>query len=154
MVELKDCQQQETESKLQFHSQLTLMAQVLVPCWNQMHICIFESLQLEGSCVGTSCLRLFSSAVLALCSRAGRAVQNLFLALEDLNDPVMEMGLFTSVMSWEAQRHSSSKWGFGGIVFLNMRCTDGSMPFMRTQLCGCHKALANPDIQSLGIFNG
>ena len=29
-----------------------LMAQVLVPCWNQMHITIFESLQLEGSYVG------------------------------------------------------------------------------------------------------
>ena len=52
MVELKDCQQQETEGKLQFHSCLTLMAQVLVLCWNQMHVRIFESLQLEGSYVG------------------------------------------------------------------------------------------------------
>ena len=50
--ELKDHQQQEMEGKLQFHSHLTLMAQVLVPCWNQMHICIFESSQLEGSYVG------------------------------------------------------------------------------------------------------
>ena len=23
-----------------------------VPCWNQMHLCIFESLRLEGSYVG------------------------------------------------------------------------------------------------------
>ena len=37
---------------LQFHSLLTLMAQVLVPCWNQMHICIFESSKIEGSYVG------------------------------------------------------------------------------------------------------
>ena len=29
-----------------------LMAQVLVPCWNQMHILIFESSQLEGSYLG------------------------------------------------------------------------------------------------------
>ena len=36
MVELKDHQQKE-EGKLQYHSRLTLMAQVLVPCWNQMH---------------------------------------------------------------------------------------------------------------------
>ena len=40
------------EGKLQCCSYLTLMVQVLVPYWNQMHICIFESLQLEGSCVG------------------------------------------------------------------------------------------------------
>ena len=34
-------------------SYLTLMAQVLVvPCGNQMHVRIFESLQLEGSYVG------------------------------------------------------------------------------------------------------
>ena len=39
MVELKDHQQKEMEGKLQFHSCLTLMAQVLVPCWNQMHVC-------------------------------------------------------------------------------------------------------------------
>ena len=84
----------------------------------------------------------------------GLLVKSICLALEDLNDPVMEMGLFTSVMIWEAQRHSSSKWGFGGVVFLNMRYTDVSVIFMRTQLCGCHKALANLDIQSLGIFNG
>ena len=32
MVELKDGQQQEMEGKLQFHSCLTLMTQVLVPC--------------------------------------------------------------------------------------------------------------------------
>ena len=52
MVELKDRQQQETECKLQFHSRLTLMAQVLVPCWNQIHVRIFESLQLKGLYVG------------------------------------------------------------------------------------------------------
>ena len=28
------------------------MAQVLVPCWNQMHVHIFESSQLEGPYVG------------------------------------------------------------------------------------------------------
>ena len=50
--EQKDHQQQEMEGMLQFHSRLTLMAQVPVPCWNQMHICIFESSQLEGSYVG------------------------------------------------------------------------------------------------------
>ena len=42
MVELKDRQQQETKSKLQLHSCLTLMARVLVPCWNQMCVHIFE----------------------------------------------------------------------------------------------------------------
>ena len=52
MAELKARQQQETEGKLQFHSRLTLMAQVLAPCWNQMHVRIFESSQLEGSYVG------------------------------------------------------------------------------------------------------
>ena len=46
---LRDHQQQEMEGKLQFHSCLTMMAQVLVPCWNQMHISFFESSQLEGS---------------------------------------------------------------------------------------------------------
>ena len=48
MAEQKDRQQQETEGKLQFHSCLMLMAQVLVPCWNQMYVPIFESSQLEG----------------------------------------------------------------------------------------------------------
>ena len=38
--------------KLQFHSCLMLMAQVLASCWNQMHISIFESSQLEGLYVG------------------------------------------------------------------------------------------------------
>ena len=51
MVELKDHQQQETEGKLQFHSGLTLMAQVLVPCWNQMQARITERSQREGSYV-------------------------------------------------------------------------------------------------------
>ena len=32
------------EGKLQCHLRLTSMAQVLVPCWNQMHVHIFESL--------------------------------------------------------------------------------------------------------------
>ena len=48
IVKLKEGQQQETEGKLHFHSRVTLMAQVLVPCWNQMHVCTFESLQLDG----------------------------------------------------------------------------------------------------------
>ena len=52
MAELKDCQPQETEGKLHFHLQLTLMTQVLVPCWNQMHVCITESPQVEVSYVG------------------------------------------------------------------------------------------------------
>ena len=30
----------------------TLMAQVLAPCWDQVHMCIFESSQSEGSYVG------------------------------------------------------------------------------------------------------
>ena len=51
MVEVKDGQQEEMEGKLQFHSHLMLMAQVLVPCWNQVHVCSFESSQLEGSYV-------------------------------------------------------------------------------------------------------
>ena len=41
MVELKDHQQWETEGKLQFHSRLTLMAQVLVPCWIQFYLASF-----------------------------------------------------------------------------------------------------------------
>ena len=40
------------EGTLQFHSRLILLAQVLVACWNQIHLSIFESLQLEGSYVG------------------------------------------------------------------------------------------------------
>ena len=32
----------ETEGKLQCHSHLMLMAQVLVPYWNVMHVRIFE----------------------------------------------------------------------------------------------------------------
>ena len=43
MAELKDHQQQEIEGKLQPHLCLTLMAQVLDPCWNQLHVHIFES---------------------------------------------------------------------------------------------------------------
>ena len=38
MAELKDRQQQEMQGKLQFHSRLTLMVQVLVPRLNQIHI--------------------------------------------------------------------------------------------------------------------
>ena len=52
MVEMKGRQQQEMEGKLPCHSCLMLTAWVPVPCWNHMHICIFESLQLEGSHVG------------------------------------------------------------------------------------------------------
>ncbi|TEA36642.1 hypothetical protein DBR06_SOUSAS310018, partial [Sousa chinensis] len=36
-----------TKGKLHFHSRLTLMAQVLVPCWNQLHIRLFERSQIE-----------------------------------------------------------------------------------------------------------
>ena len=52
MAELKDHQQQEADGKLPCHSRLTLVFQVLVPCWNQMHIPIFESSKLEGLYVG------------------------------------------------------------------------------------------------------
>ena len=52
MVELKGHQQQEMEGKLQGHSWLMWMAQVLVSCCSKVHIPIFESLQLEGSCEG------------------------------------------------------------------------------------------------------
>ena len=52
MAELKDRQQWEMEGKLQLHSRLTLMAQGLVPCWNQMHVRTFESSPPEGSYVG------------------------------------------------------------------------------------------------------
>ena len=38
MVELKDRQQWETEGKLQCLSRLTLMTQVLVPCWIQFYL--------------------------------------------------------------------------------------------------------------------
>ena len=49
MVELKGRQPWETEGELHCRSLLTLTAQGLVPCWNQMHIHIVESLQLEDS---------------------------------------------------------------------------------------------------------
>ena len=47
----EDPQQQEMGDKLQFHSRLTLMTQVLVPCRMQF-ICISESSQLEVLYVG------------------------------------------------------------------------------------------------------
>ena len=43
MVAMKDHQTQEAEGELQFHSRLTWVARGLVPCWNQRHICTFES---------------------------------------------------------------------------------------------------------------
>ncbi|CAM9632051.1 unnamed protein product [Rangifer tarandus platyrhynchus] len=46
MAELKNRQQQEMEGKLQFHSHLTLTAQVLVPCWLQIELSTFLK---EGS---------------------------------------------------------------------------------------------------------
>lgn len=52
MAELKEGQQWETEGKLHFHSRLPLMTQVLVPCWNQMHVCVVESPPVEVSYVG------------------------------------------------------------------------------------------------------
>ena len=39
------------EGKLQFHSCLMLMTQVLVPCWKEIHAYILESSQLEDSYV-------------------------------------------------------------------------------------------------------
>ena len=51
MAELRHHQQQETEGKLQSHAHLPLMAQVLSPCWHQLHVYIFENSQLEGSYV-------------------------------------------------------------------------------------------------------
>ena len=48
MVERKGCQQYEMEGKLLFHSGLTLMAQVLALCWNQLHVHMFEGSQPEG----------------------------------------------------------------------------------------------------------
>ena len=51
MAELNTLQQQELDGKLQFHSHLTSMVQVLVPCWHLLSR-IFESSQLEGSYVG------------------------------------------------------------------------------------------------------
>ena len=35
------------EGQLQFHSGLMLMAQVLVPCWNQVHICMVRKCKWE-----------------------------------------------------------------------------------------------------------
>ena len=52
MAELEGRQQWEMEGELQFCSHLTLMAQILVPCWTHMHVSISASLQLEGSYVG------------------------------------------------------------------------------------------------------
>lgn len=52
MVEQKGRQQQGTEGKLQCRSRRLLVARVPVPCWNQMHVRIFESLHLESSYVG------------------------------------------------------------------------------------------------------
>ena len=54
--------------KVQFHARLTLMAQLLVPCWNQMDVHIFESLQLEGSDIGD--LTVFKSSNLWCFSQA------------------------------------------------------------------------------------
>lgn len=50
MAELKDGQQWETEGKLHF-PRLTLVTQVLVPCWNQMHVCVIENPPVEVSYV-------------------------------------------------------------------------------------------------------
>ena len=38
MVALKDHHQQEMEGERQCHSRLTLMAQVLAPCWIQFYM--------------------------------------------------------------------------------------------------------------------
>ena len=55
MAELTDSQKEQMEGQLQCHSHLVLMAQVLVPCWNQMLIGILESPQLEGLYIGAYC---------------------------------------------------------------------------------------------------
>ena len=44
MVQLKDRQPQEMESKLKFHSSLMLMAQVLVPCWIQFYLAAWKKM--------------------------------------------------------------------------------------------------------------
>ena len=54
------------EGKLQFHSCLMLMAQVLVLCWNQMQAPILESSQLEGSYVGDLLYIFFSDLYLLM----------------------------------------------------------------------------------------
>ena len=56
MVELKGHQQQEMEGRLQCHSHLMLMAQVLIPCWNEIHVSICESSQLKVHMQGTDCM--------------------------------------------------------------------------------------------------
>ena len=55
MAELTDSQKEQMEGQLQCHSRLVLMAQVLVPRWNQMLVGIFESSQLEGLYIGAYC---------------------------------------------------------------------------------------------------
>ena len=52
MTELKGPQQQQAQGELQLNSGRTSMAQVPAPCWNQMHVCTFESLPLEGLYAG------------------------------------------------------------------------------------------------------
>ena len=66
MVELKGRQQQETEDQLQWPSHLTWMEQVLAPCWNLIHILIFESSQLEGSYVGDLIVHFCARRLLCL----------------------------------------------------------------------------------------
>ena len=55
MVELKDCQQLESEGKLQSHSCPTLMAQVLVPWWIQFYPPSGKTIQW---CLGSSSFSL------------------------------------------------------------------------------------------------
>ena len=137
-----------------FHSQLTLMAQVLVLLEPDAHLHLWKFATRRFKCRG---LTVFDCSLVwyQLCALVGAELCRTYSwPLKTEMIQWLEMGFFTSVMIWEGQRHSSSKWDLGGIVFLNVRYTDGSMTFMRTELCECHKALANLDIQSLGIFNG
>ena len=67
MAELEGRQQWETEGELQFCSHLTLMVQILVPCWTDMHVSISASLQLEVSDVGDLPYIWLESSSHALC---------------------------------------------------------------------------------------
>ena len=64
MVQLKDRQPQEMESKLKFHSSLTLMAQVLVPCWIQFYLAAWK--KTTQWCLGSSSFSLVIDGIVAL----------------------------------------------------------------------------------------
>ena len=64
MVQLKDRQPQEMESKLKFHSSLMLMAQVLVPCWIQFYLAAWK--KTTQWCLGSSSFSLVIGGIVAL----------------------------------------------------------------------------------------